>query len=358
MYCKIKKNGMIKFMWYKFFSLILYEIKIGILKLLGYDTNFFVQLDITNKCQLKCVNCYKQSFKDNSLNTINDWTFVIGKIISFSHKLCVRPHYVLCGGEPFLSEHFFKIINFLKINYRSTPDITIISNGISITEQQLDIIKRENIIVQISIDGPNSLIHDAVRGFGSFEQSIKNISRLIANNVSTHCLVTLTKTNHHHIKDFFDLFSNIGIKSFTFHRYIPHDKNDNRVLNKQELKNAYKDILNMNKLYGGICDTHKPLYALLDNSINGHGQWGAKSIVIDIFGNIKPSSRTDMSIGNINTDDLYNAFYNNEIMKKLRNNLIVKCCNCEFVFVCAGDRNAAYAASGDLLQEDPLCWKE
>jgi len=348
-------------MYFTPFEKYLYKIKKKIIDFLGFNTELFIQLDITTKCQLNCKGCYRKTFNHEPENTemsIPDWENCIKKLYNFTNRICVQPNFILCGGEPLIAENFLSILLILKEHYGNLVKIYVLTNGIDISDQQIQLFKQENIVVEISIDGPSDTIHDMCRGNGSFYKTINNIQRLKKNNVEIIGLVTLTENNHRYVEEFFQLFTNLGIKNFTFHRYIPIHSNDTMALTQNELKQAYTNILNFNKKYNYICDTAKPLYVLLDQNIIGHGQWGSKSITIDSTGNIKPSSRINLTLGNIKTDNIYDVFMKNKMMISLRKNKISRCSKCSFVYKCAGDRNAAFVNSGDILSEDPLCWKE
>jgi len=62
-------------------------------------------------------------------------------------------------------------------------------------------------------------------------------------------------------------------------------------------------------------------------------------------------------VGNTRKDSLKKVWNNSEILEKLRKRLLKgKCKKCERIFSCGGCRAAAYAETGDFLNEDPLCF--
>jgi radical SAM protein len=80
-------------------------------------------------------------------------------------------------------------------------------------------------------------------------------------------------------------------------------------------------------------------------------------LFISHIGDICPSGFLEVSAGNIRRDDLVEVYRHFPMFTALRDpqGFAGRCGQCEYTWVCGGSRARAYAASGDLLGEDPLC---
>ena len=120
--------------------------------------------EVTNACNLHCKHCYKMPLGGNDL-TLGQIKYILEKISDFGIK-----RLLLTGGEPFLRNDLFEIIDYavecniedIEINTNGTllDDATIINE----IKERLDTI----IGLPVSIDGARSETHDFIRGKGQF----------------------------------------------------------------------------------------------------------------------------------------------------------------------------------------------
>jgi len=80
-------------------------------------------------------------------------------------------------------------------------------------------------------------------------------------------------------------------------------------------------------------------------------------LFISHTGEICPSGFLEIAAGNVRRDDLVDVYRHFPMFTSLRDPVSFggRCGRCEFAYVCGGSRARAFAASGDLLGEDPLC---
>jgi radical SAM protein with 4Fe4S-binding SPASM domain len=64
-----------------------------------------------------------------------------------------------------------------------------------------------------------------------------------------------------------------------------------------------------------------------------------------------------VSAGNVRTDDVVDVYRNSALFAGLRrpSEFHGRCGACRFHSMCGGSRARAWAATGDLFAEDPLC---
>lgn len=150
-----------------------------------------LDLEITNKCNLRCLYCYHFSSAgevEADLPT-EEW-------LRFFEELnrCAVMDVTLCGGEPFLRKDFRQLLEALVANRQR---FSILTNGTLITDKMAEYIAstRRCNTVQVSIDGSTPEVHDSCRGEGNFVKAVEGAKRLIDHGVSTTVRVTIHKSN-------------------------------------------------------------------------------------------------------------------------------------------------------------------
>jgi radical SAM protein with 4Fe4S-binding SPASM domain len=162
----------------------------------------YLELQITNKCNLRCRHCYigNGGADELSLKSIGD----ILKEFEYMQGLRV----LITGGEPLLHSRFEEINKIL-------PDFSIrkvlFTNGILLSEKKLKNLKFNEI--QISIDGLEKS-HDSLRGLGTFKKAMKAVMLSLDHgfNVSIATMVHPKNINDLDIME--KLFKKIGIREW------------------------------------------------------------------------------------------------------------------------------------------------
>lgn len=185
-----------------------------------------LEIMLANDCNLNCRYCYAHAGQYGKLPQI----MTPEVAITYLSKLVLGQYdnvsiVMLFGGEPTLAPETIHVIcrffeeNVTKGHLRSMPIFTMVTNGTLITDQLVKTIKRYNIQVTISIDGPME-INDQLRvdklGNGTFlkiEQGIKKLQaagcppRMIeATYTKLHKLLGYEKK---HISDYLKHYFNV-----------------------------------------------------------------------------------------------------------------------------------------------------
>lgn len=129
-------------------------------------------LDITNKCNLKCLHCYNRSGQDLNRQELTD-----EEVLKFIDQLCKLKifSFCFCGGETLL--RYDLIIEATKRLSKTCPNINIVTNGLLLTKEKILELKKAGIgSIQISLDGACSKTHDYMRGVdGAFKKSFEAV---------------------------------------------------------------------------------------------------------------------------------------------------------------------------------------
>lgn len=164
---------------------------------------------LTNNCNLSCSYCYIHKTRRGSMsrevafNAING--LVETAILHNRSKILIK----LAGGEPLLKFPLIKKIVAYGREVGAKRGIEIrfhlVTNGICITKEVSEFLKRENINVSVSLDGLNEY-NDSQRfypgGKGSFFSVEKGISRLIDSGINPFILTTVSSSSLPGLPDF------------------------------------------------------------------------------------------------------------------------------------------------------------
>ena len=328
---------------------------------------FYFQWHFMNNCNLRCAHCYQEGYSSVELPLEN--LLLIAKQISTAlKKWNMLGRISLTGGEPFLSKNLLPIIDYLEHDI-NIKQFDILTNGTCITPEQMGALKQSRKLhqIQISMDGPDALTHDSVRGAGTFQKVLHTIERLHENDIEISFMFTLMQKNKDHALAMIDFAEKYGIKALTIERVTPcgHSAIPD-LLSREELRQIYEaitkransaEMLTIRRLRPLWINTMS-LNLKEDAKIGGFCPVGLTSLTILHDGTVLPCRRLNIPLGNILQDGLFKIWYENEILWKIRDksNLKGKCHNCKNVERCGGCRAVAYEVTGDYMGEDPQCW--
>jgi sulfatase maturation enzyme AslB (radical SAM superfamily) len=158
-----------------------------------------MELLFTQRCNMGCTYCFEPNKQNNSMTK--------EQLLDFVNNLSTI-NIMMFGGEPlFDMDLFITLYDAIESKQMDEAQKTqllqsftvkspLITNG-TLIKDHIDILKKYNIPLQISIDGPKEL-NDLQRiykdGRGSFDDVMESINLCIENNISwsTHGAVTAT----------------------------------------------------------------------------------------------------------------------------------------------------------------------
>lgn len=161
-------------------------------------------IELTSECNLRCKHCYNQSGQATDLIKPTAFENIVNSLDSTTSSI------TLSGGEPLLSPYIWDYIELLKERKFEHP--LIITNATLINSVIARRLAEANMIVQVSINGSSSDIHDALCGNGSFEKTMAGLKHLL--NIGYNNIVvraTLSKINRNDMLKFIDLIKSLGL---------------------------------------------------------------------------------------------------------------------------------------------------
>ncbi|MDA3886531.1 MAG: radical SAM protein [Candidatus Delongbacteria bacterium] len=147
-----------------------------------YSDQATIKINVANACNLNCRYCYADYRLDRKI--MNNET--AGNVVDFLTNRLQAKELVITffGGEPLLN---VDVIEYLceKLSKNKEKHITfsIITNATLISNKFIDLVKKYNIFIRFSIDGPKE-VNDKLRvyrnGKGSYDRINKNVKKLIS----------------------------------------------------------------------------------------------------------------------------------------------------------------------------------
>ncbi|HHW80378.1 MAG TPA: radical SAM protein, partial [Bacteroidales bacterium] len=154
-----------------------------------------VHIEITSKCNERCVHCYIPH--ENKMNDMSPVIFT--NILNQCIRLNVL-HITISGGEPMINKHFCSFLNELNNNDFS---VSVLSNLTLLNDEIINELKANPLLgVQVSLYSMKPNIHDQITKLqGSFENTTSNILKLVENDIPVQITCPIIRQNKDCYKD-------------------------------------------------------------------------------------------------------------------------------------------------------------
>ncbi|PFR75257.1 radical SAM/SPASM domain-containing protein [Bacillus cereus] len=277
-------------------------------------------IEITNRCNVRCRHCYgdfgavkpKVMSVDQIKSLLDDLNNIGVKLIE------------LTGGDITVHPNLKEILLYaLNLNF---SQITLLTNGIALSDKVMDIIIKNKSKTFVQID-MHSLDDNYLTWFFKVPNTLhkikNNIMKLAENDVRLRIATIVTHLNVHEVEDIAEWVHNLGIDSIGVSPVIPMGRAlgcSDLYLNEEDVKTYGEALLKINKKYPKFVSLYEGARAEIRNcgAITSH-------IVIAPDGEIKMCTMHSLDdlknrIGNVfeqNIKDIYdekfkyiNAFFN------------------------------------------------
>jgi AdoMet-dependent heme synthase len=337
---------------------------------------FFIQLHLTERCNLKCTHCYQSGERSDELS-LTEIRSVISEVADMlgawaaAYDVAFSSSFTITGGEPFLRQDIFQVLEELT---NKRIDAYLLSNGTLISKDVAALLAQVGVKgVQVSIEGPEN-IHDAIRGKRSLKRSLSGIQCLLDAGIEVTLNTTLSDINASYFLDVIALASSMGVQRLGFSRLVPSGSGRNlldRMLTKEALSDLYGKIFSMTtgslKIVTGdpiASQFRSPAGGDVATSFPSGGcAAGVSGLTILPDGTVVPCRRLPVPIGNVRTDSLREIWSTSAVLTSLRDRSRYdgKCGTCNKWSACRGCRAIAYEFSRahgvtNYLAEDPQCF--
>jgi MoaA/NifB/PqqE/SkfB family radical SAM enzyme len=182
--------------------------------LFGVRTPDQVTISITEECPNRCQHCaLPDSGKRLRLqpDTVKD---IISQILDMGTTLVIFD-----GGEPALYRELPELVSHVDDRAIST----LFTSGAGFTSSLAKRLKKAGLhAVNVSLDSPAPLEHDAMRGrVGVFEEAMKAVDAALSAGLLVDIYVVLRRENMRHLKAFHELAKGTRAQELTFFEVVP-----------------------------------------------------------------------------------------------------------------------------------------
>ncbi|MDI6734754.1 MAG: radical SAM protein [bacterium] len=303
-----------------------------------------VMLEITYRCNLRCIHCYVGKVENElSLEEIK-------RILSELYSANVL-FLTFTGGEIFVREDFLEI---LKYATEKRFCIFLKTNGTLITEEIVKVIKDSNVEkVEVSLYGATSTVHNnIVRKSNSFEKTINGIKLLRKARINVRINTVVLSKNISEIKDIKELATTLGT-SVNFDIYIS-PKTDGSIsplkyrLGDKKMCTFLKQEFPTQQIVP-IEEAEK----IEENSRNVFcSAITGEVCIISPTGKVYPCVNMDLELGDIRKTKFMEIFKNSKELNKLRNlnPALSPCMKCDLYSYCSVCPAQSLLEEGDILK--------
>lgn len=176
-----------------------------------------INVEIMNKCNLKCKHCrvtyYGNIIKDVKPDFMDFNCFI--KIVDRISPLIKRARaFQFSTVEPLFHIDIFKMMDYVSA-YNKTIEYPLLSNGMLLTEKNIsELLKRNVPSVTISLDGLKKEKVEAFKTNTNYDRVVSNIRLLTAlckNKIEVHVVFVATTLNINELVEYVDFVNDLGV---------------------------------------------------------------------------------------------------------------------------------------------------
>jgi len=332
---------------------------------------YLVALNLTRRCNLDCAHCYLDAGKRRDADpqelTTREVCALIGDIAALSDETML----VLSGGEPLLRPDIEQIAA-----HAAGLGLMVVvgTNGMALTDRRVAALKGAGVVgVGISVDSLDPGRHDAFRGLpGSFGRTMAGIDACRRGGLGFQIHFTVTDDTAGELDAMIAFAQSIGAIALNVFflvctgrgRYVSNISRagyDRTLRHLTRAARAAEGIMIRAK-----CAPHFKRMAIeLDAGwpiTLAHGYEaggclaGTRYARVTPSGEITPCPYMEISAGSIRERGFADIWQDAPVFERLRApRLTGRCGLCEYARICGGCRARPFAATGDMMGEDPLC---
>lgn len=278
---------------------------------------FNILIVLLSACNQNCVHCYIPDHSSIGLSTE-----IVKKSIKEARELGAL-NVTLTGGEIFLRDDLFELIQFARKNYMR---VFLMSNASLLTEEIIQKLYYLGIAeFSTTVFSMKEKIHDLItQKVGSCRKTIENILLLKKYGIPVTIKIPLMEENKFEFREVekfaaknkFNFMSTTTIFSKSNGDRSPHDL---KITN--DLKTILKELNDLSKKYR-------------DNEINFNKEGipcgaGFNSISVNYDGTIWPCNSLMLNVGNIYEDDLKEVWLNSKKLLEWRKQSVLPINECK-----------------------------
>jgi radical SAM protein len=363
---------------------------------------FLVIWEVTRSCALACRHCRAEARPDrDSLElTRAEARDLFAEIKAFGDP---PPLLVLTGGDPLGRPDLFDLVADAReagLAVSLSPSVTPL-----VTAEALDQIKESGVhVVALSLDGDTAATHDAFRATpGVFDATLKTWADARDRGLRVQVNTTVTRHNVRELPGVLRMVQELGAMTWSVFFLVPTGRGlRDDAMDAAEAEDVLNFLYDAGHLVSvkateahhyrrvalqrvecerrgvdpvtelGLGRTYRQLREQLDSlpasPSAASAPFGVRRPPLQIsagsgfafvshVGDVYPSGFLPIPGGNVRLESLRTIYRESKIFVDIRDadRLGGRCGRCEFRSVCGGSRARAFAMTGDVMAEEPLC---
>lgn len=309
-----------------------------------------IQLNFLFRCNLRCKMC-KMETRDTTKEIPLD---MLKKLVLSAKDIGIK-NVLILGGEPFLREDLFDLVEYIK---QKNMISIVVTNGTLLTEKILEKAMNSGLShLCLSIDGSNDRVLSSIRGEGVFERIVLSIEKFMQFkeryndfHIEINNCVTIMEENIEDLYNIVILSKKLGLKNVVFQPVVPDNTDQIKVgisanprlpIEKIEIiEHSINKLIEFKKSnienFNFIINSIKNL-ELIKKYFNGtisrrerecYAGFNRIQITQDlkIYFCVSPQGSNEASFGNLRTERLKDIWYSSKAKKYRKVIRKAKCC--------------------------------
>lgn len=333
-----------------------------------------VYWELTRACDLACRHCRAEAQHHRAPDelTTAECERVLDALAQAGSR---KPHVIFTGGDPLKRRDLITLVRAAVARGLGVSVAPSATAGIT-HDVVADLEAAGVSAMSLSLDGPSAAHHDALRGvLGCFGWTLAAARRIVAAGIPLQINTLVTAETEPLLEDTVKVVAGLGAARWSLFFLVTVGRG--RILAAVAPVTCERRLrwLATNAAHWPfiVTTTEAPAYRRVviqrmraagrsDAEITaaGHG-WGIRDgngiMFISAVGDVMPSGFLPLVAGNVRDANPLDVYRDAALFRALRTPTLLqgRCGVCEFRMPCGGSRARAWAATGDVFAEDPLC---
>ncbi|HEV8585861.1 MAG TPA: TIGR04053 family radical SAM/SPASM domain-containing protein [Methylomirabilota bacterium] len=336
-----------------------------------------VYWELTRACDLACRHCRAEAMSRRAADELST-AECESVLAALAEAPAPRPHVIFTGGDPLKRPDLLDLVRVAVgrgLAVSVAPSATF-----GITSRTVADLKAAGVAAMaLSLDGPTAAQHDALRGvLGCFGWTLAAAERVVAAGIPLQINTLVTADTEPWLDETAKVVAGLGAARWSLFFLVSVGRGRALTpLTPIECERRLRWLARTAPAWPFVASTTEaPHYRRVviqemraagrtPEEITAAGRgWGIRDgngvMFIAANGDVTPSGFLPLAAGNVREHDPLALYREAPIFHALRASAGFggRCGACEFREVCGGSRARAWAATGDLFAEDPLCaWR-
>jgi radical SAM protein with 4Fe4S-binding SPASM domain len=298
-----------------------------------------VHLDVTYRCNERCVHCYLDHDDHGEMTT--------AEIKDILDQLADAGVFFLTfsGGEVFLRRDFFELLEYAR---KLLFNVKIKTNAVMIREDEAQRIRALGVdTVQISVYSHRPEVHDAITKLpGSFDRTMKAIRFLHAQGLKVTMANVLMSGNLGDQYELQKLAAEMGVHYTLDPTITPKIDGDTSILSLRIPGEALREVFRNPALVPNMEDFCAPPKPVSEEDLEGYSCSAAHSFCyISPYGDVYPCVQFPLPSGNVRRQkflEIWNHSPELNEVRSIRAKDLTVCSSCSHVSTCTRCPGLAY----------------